>query len=437
MRIRSIIFKATLAVSLMGLPVVAIAQGVSINTFSPYSFYGIGDLAAHGAASQRSMGGVGIGLRTPTAINTLNPASYSAIARQTALFYVGMEGQNRYLSSATTRSSYNSFNISEIALQIPLTKGLGLTVSIAPYSNIGYRISSEDNSNETWEDIGYVRYMYSGAGGVNTYKLGAGYAITDWLSIGAQMIYYQGNITRNYTQSITQVTGSGSYIGLSSDNHEQVNRILGDFGLQARLFSKKNRNLTLGLFYSMGGNLNSRISETVMHSPSYTEIGLDEVVNKSYRSSFRLPHSYGGGLYYSSAKLSAGVDYRYNGWGVNGTDENFDVTYCNTHSVAAGVQFIPNAGDVRRYLNRWAYRFGIRYDQGYMMMNGHVIDEIAVSLGFGIPLDSTGKSNVDVGIEFGTRGTTVAGLVKENFVSVSVGLSLFGSDFWFMKYKYD
>lgn len=436
MRIRKTFFRFLLVVPLL-LPSVASAQGVSINTFSPYSFFGIGDIAARGTASSRGMGGVGLGFRSPVSINTLNPASYSSIDRQTALFYVGLQGENRYLRSDATRNSHNSFNVNEISLQLPLAKGLGLTVAISPYSSVGYRIAGYDDSAASLEDIGYVHYLYSGAGGVSSYKLGVGYAITDWLSLGAQMIYYQGNITRNFQQTIIRVTGSGNYVDMTSDNQEHVSRVLADFGLQARLFSQGDKSLTLGAYYSLGGRLNSKVSEIITHAPSFSNVAYDTVLDHEYVSDFRMPHQFGGGLYYQGDKLSAGVDYRYSGWGVNGADSDFDVRYRDTHSVAAGIQFVPRAGDVRRILNRWAYRFGAGYDQYYMVIGGHTIDAIYVSLGLGIPLGTAGKNMIDIGLEFGTRGSAVAGMVRENYFRVSVGLTLFGNDFWFMKYKYD
>lgn len=376
-------------------------------------------------------------MNSPIAINPLNPASYSSINRQTALFHVGIEGQNYYLRSLSTKSSYNSFNVRDLGLQLPLAKGLGLTVGITPYSSIGYRISRSEEGTGVWEDIGYVHYLYSGAGGINQFKAGLGYAVTDWLSLGAEMIYYQGNITRNYQQTIAPVTGSGYYLGLSSDNQEHVSRVFADFGLQAKLYSSGNRKLTLGATYNMGGKLNSKISEVVMHGPYFTSIGYDKVVNKEYRSSFRLPDIYGAGLYYQSPKFSAGVDYYYGGWGVNGQDAELGIKYRNTSTVAVGLQYIPKPGDVRKVMTKWSYRLGARYNQYYMMINGHAIDETAITLGVGIPLGVRGLNNLDIGVELGSRGRATAGLVKENYFKISIGLSLFGEDYWFMKYKYD
>ena len=55
----------------------------------------------------------------------------------------------------------------------------------------------------------------------------------------------------------------------------------------------------------------------------------------------------------------------------------------------------------------------------------------------GIPLGARGVNAIDVGFEYGMRGVVAPGLIRENFFRVSIGLSLFGDDYWFMKYKYD
>lgn len=167
MRIENRVYKAVLSFLLSCLPLAVSAQSSSINTFSPYSYYGIGDIMAQGPSFSRAMGGVGLGFRSPIAINSLNPASYSAINRQTALFQVGLYGQNYYLRSQDTKSSYNTFNVSEIALQLPIAEGLGFTVGISPFSSVGYRITqSEEGSVDLGGDrlrplplFGFRRYQ--------------------------------------------------------------------------------------------------------------------------------------------------------------------------------------------------------------------------------------------------------------------------------------
>ena len=435
MRFKKFIPKLLIAAVLIP-PAFASAQNSSVNTFSPYTYYGIGDIIQQGTATTVAMGGTGLGYRSATEINLLNPASYSAVGQRTALFHVGLEAQNFYLKSQSTSSSFNTFNVHDIALQLPLAKSLGLTVGITPFSTVGYRISDYDDSTNIWENIGDVHYLYSGSGGVNRFNIGVGYGITKWLSVGAQMLYYHGNIIRNYQQTITSVTGSGTYVALSSDNHEYVNRIMCDFGVQARLFAHDNRSLELGAYYNMGGRLYGQVTETVIHSPSFTSIGYDNVVNTTYRSQLRLPDIYSGGLCYQSPKFSAALDYSFGAWGVNSAVSP-TVAYRNTNTISAGIEFTPKPGDVRRVLNRWSYRLGARYGQYYMTFNDRTLDQMAITLGVGIPLGVLGNNKVDVGIELGRRGVVADGLVRENYFKVSVGLSLFGNDYWFVKYQYD
>ena len=57
----------------------AFGQSSSLNTYSPYTFYGIGDIHEEGIAVTRAMGGASIGFRNPFYVNVTNPASYSSV----------------------------------------------------------------------------------------------------------------------------------------------------------------------------------------------------------------------------------------------------------------------------------------------------------------------------------------------------------------------
>ena len=440
MRTGNRLFKVVIAFAVLVLmPALASAQGSSVNTFSPYSMYGIGDISTQGNSALRAMGGIGTGFRSPTSINTLNPASYSAIGRQTALFQIGLEGQNYYLKSSDTKSSYNSFNIRDIGIQFPITKGLGFSLHITPFSKVGYRINSVDEDPGIGESIGYIRNTYIGTGGVNQYKAGLGYRINDRISIGAEAVFYQGNISRNFTQTILPITGTGSYIGMASDNQEHIAKFFANFGIQADVISDKTKTLTIGATYQMGGRLDSKISEIIVQSPAITgsNPGILEIVrNETYRSDFKMPHIFSAGFYYGRQKFGFGADYSFGNWSANTPlSGSTNIEYKNTHTIKAGLQYTPNANDVRRILNRWTYRLGARYEDYYMRINGQNISEKAVTLGIGIPI--RGYNNLDLGVELGTRGKTDNGMIRENFFKISVGLNFFGDDYWFRQYKYD
>ena len=73
------------------IPLATYGQNSSLNTFSPYTFYGIGDFATQGPGYIRSMGGAGIGFRNSLKINYMNPASYSILRVQCG------DGRGQYL----------------------------------------------------------------------------------------------------------------------------------------------------------------------------------------------------------------------------------------------------------------------------------------------------------------------------------------------------
>ena len=72
-----------------------------------------------------------------------------------------------------------------------------------------------------------------------------------------------------------------------------------------------------------------------------------------------------------------------------------------------------------------------------MRINGHKINDVGLSVGVGIPIKMQGFSSVNLGLTWGCRGTTATGMigtrqfrmVRENYIKVSIGLSLFGEGF--------
>ena len=80
-----------------------------------------------------------------------------------------------------------------------------------------------------------------------------------------------------------------------------------------------------------------------------------------------------------------------------------------------------------------SYRVGTHYSNTYMKSYGYQINEYAFSAGLGFPFKNNTKFNV--GYEWGSRGTTSNGLIKENFGILSLSLSFY--DFWFIRRKYN
>ncbi len=437
-----------------GLPIALSAQTSSINAFSPYSMYGIGEINTQGTLQMRAMGGAGVAQRLPSAVNTLNPASYSSTLQRSFLFNFGVDGayykntQNRYSEGTTSlaKTGYGTFNFHEVALQFPITRGLGVGLSLNPYSSVGYRMKSYDEQDEIWGDVGRVQYAHDGEGDITEVKLGIGWEVFKHFSIGAAIQYYWGEIDRNYSTKVLNNYGEGAFSSTIGNEAYYVSRIKAQFGLQWNvLFTKKNI-LTLGATYDLGGNLNPKISNKVYIDDNFST----EVSNVDKRLELRLPSQVSVGLYYQNPKVSVAADYSYQNWGARNArkeiiSDGFEVAYNDTHTIKAGVEYTPNIYDARRYMRRVHYRIGFRYGDYYQTFQNHKVHQYVLTAGLGFPLKFMGMSSIDVGFEYGRRGdrtmlkvaNSSLGMVRQDYFKFSVGFSMFGEDYWFVRPKFD
>lgn len=459
MRVKNTLIKLVVAAAAL-MPVAVSAQTSSINAFSPYTMYGIGELNTPGTLSMRSMGGVGVALRSSGVVNLLNPASYSIAPQKTFLFDFGLEGQNFYNSQTaegiSKRTAYNTFNFHNIAFQLPLAKKLGLGFSLSPYSSVGYRVKGDHTfspDDPVWGNVGRVQYGYQGEGDITEVKLGVGWEVFKNFSIGLAAQYYWGNIDRDWSSVPTVITGEGSYVPMVGKDTYSISSIKGQVGVQWNAVVNKKRALTLGATFDFGGNLNPRATQnTYIGDLSNTTVKGDTTHLKLV-----LPRQVSLGAYYQTAKWSLGLDYVYQNWGGSNTKpeystvsgsgvdkSSFVVKYTNTSMIRLGAEFTPDRFDVRHFMKRISYRAGFRYGTYNQTFNGHELSQYAATLGFGIPVKMWAVSGIDVGVEYGRRGYNVAdriGLVKQQYFKVAIGFRLFAGsengEYWFLRPKYD
>lgn len=443
----------------LGMGSFAMAQSGSINAFSPYTMYGIGEVNTPGSLLQRSMGGVGVASRQMGTINLLNPAGLSMVSRKSFLLNFGGEGQNYYnhqtLDGVDKNSAHNSFSIRDIAILIPLHKSLGLSVSVTPYSSVGYQIMYDhpyDEQDPVWGNVGRVNYQYQGEGDITEVKMGVGYELFKNFSIGVAAQYYWGNIERGFVMVPVAIAGGGTFNSVTGMSEYTVSRFKAQAGVQWNAILNSKRILTFGATYDLGGDLSPKVTESIVGDDLYTTV----VKGDTTHMALSLPRKVVAGVYYQTAKWAVGVDYDYQDWGSNNktseqtgvhaaTGNSFQVAYCDTHTIKAGVEFTPGRYDVRRFWRRWSYRLGARYGTFHQSYNGHQLDELALTAGIGIPFKFLGMSAVDAGVEYGMRGYNVpksVGLVRQNYFKFAVSFRLFASgtennEYWFMRPKYD
>ena len=449
MQVKNTLIKLVVIAAVM-IPYASAAQTSSINAFSPYTMYGIGEQNTPGTLPMRSMGGVGVAMRSSGVVNLLNPAAFSAAPQKSFLFNFGLEGQNYYNSQKvdgmSKSTAYNTFNFHDIAFQLPLARRLGLGFSLTPYSSVGYRVSADEQSDDVWGNIGRVQYLYAGEGDLTEVKLGIGWEVVKRVSIGVAAQYYWGDIERTYQTVVSNnIVNGGSVNTVTGTDSYGISRIKMQLGLQADLIQSERQVLTLGATYDMGGNLRPSVNQTVVNGDIYGTV----VRGDTTRMALKLPVQLGVGLYYQNAKIAAGVDYIYQNWENNESPKSVpgavNVAYKNTNTVKLGFEYTPNRMDIRNYLKRWSYRVGFRYGTYYQTFEGKTLSQYAVTAGFGMPVRFLGRSSIDFGVEFGQRGNDSPlridnrqiGLVRQRYVKFSLGLTLFGEDSWFVRYKYD
>lgn len=397
------------------------------NTASPYSFYGLGEIKFKGTQDSKSMGGLGI-VGDSIQLSLMNPASYSKLKLTT--FAVGGTNSSSKQSSVNESEKSQRTSFDYLAIGLPFGK-FGVAFGLMPYSAVGYR---NENTIETTEDT--RNFKSQGSGYVNKVFVGSSYAFSDNLSIGFDLTYHFGDFTNDFTENI--ISPDFTQYTTRERNITQLNGLSYNLGV---LYNKKinsKLNFLSSLTYSAEGKLNSESSRniaTVVYTSTGTELSSDNeditLPNKQLIIPSRL--SFGFGLSENKKWLiGTEISFTQNKNLVNRFADNTNVTYENSTRFALGGYYIPKFDSFSSYLERIVYRAGFKYENSGLVINNESINDYGMNFGLGFPL---GFSKVDLGFEFGKRGTTKNGLIEENYFNLSIGLNL--SAKWFERRKID
>jgi len=106
----------------------------------------------------------------------------------------------------------------------------------------------------------------------------------------------------------------------------------------------------------------------------------------------------------------------------------------NGFQYSVGGYYVPNYSAFSGYFKRVTYRAGFRYEKTGLVIRQESNKDYAFTGGFGFPLGGL-FSNINLGVEYGRRGTAKANLVEENYTNVIMSFSF--NDKWFVRSKYD
>ncbi len=412
----------------------ALAQRSSLTTFSPYTLYGLGDMAVGGSAFNRPMAGVGLGARSATSYNYLNPASLSAVRQHSALFTIGGEQQNYYSKTATSSTSFNTANLHDLGFAFPLAKGIGMGFSLTPVSSVGYSSRIIDDNPDIVENLGSVVYDYAGEGGISQVAMGIGAVLAKGLSAGINFQYWFGAIDRRFNAQPYSVLSSDVYHGIFSQAAQNYSAMLFSFGAQYTFALNDHSVMTLGATYQPAKTTSVRNRLEVMN---VLNTQIDTVGFEKFHKDMRIPSKVAAGLFYQTSKWNVGLDYNRQDW-----EGAFDVVLEDHITLRAqeeyrlGASFTPNRYDIRKALNRWTYKVGVRYGTSYLEKDGYTMHDAAVSLGFDFALKRNSASRFGFGVEGGRRGTPTQGQIQESYLRFFIALGFLGEDYWFVRQKY-
>ena len=424
--------------------VCAVAQDGTYGAYTPYSIYGLGEISKQGTAFNKSMGGVGIAARNKRFINYINPAAVTARDTLSFMGDFGLAQKNTLFSQGDLRSAKNTFNIYDFIMSFPIWRSSAFMVGITPFSDVGYDFSHLEKDQNIIGETGNINYDSYGNGSVYQVFVGAGATFWKKVSVGAELIYYFGNIDKitntNYSNS--------SYRSINSGNELTIRGVTGKFGLQYEQNLGGNVSMVLGATYKLGNKMdgysktyNYAVQSSVSDTLSFKSDTLS-------RRGIRFGDELGVGISVRGGeKWSFEIDYLRSDWRNSGFDSadgfavkgKMNFTSSVSQSFRAGFEIVPNRNDIRYYLKRCAYRAGVYYDQEYYKVNGNNINTYGITLGVTLPVFRW-YNGISIGVDFGQRAynprsASESNIIREQYVSFNLGFNI--HDIWFQKPRYN
>ena len=414
------------------------AQDGTYGAYSPYSIYGIGDISKEGTAYNKSMGGVGIANRNNRFINIQNPAAVTARDSLAFMADFGLVQGNTVYSQGDRKSAHNTFNIYDFVMTFPIYRSSAFKVGITPYSDMGYDFSSVETNPEIIGNTGNITYDSYGSGSVYQAFFGAGVTFWKRLSVGADMIYYFGNLDK-----ITNMDYSdASYRSLNSGSELTVRGLTGKFGLQYEQKLGGDVSMVIGATYKLGTNMKGYSTNYRYANQSSVTDTLKYNVDTLAKTGVRFADEIGVGIAFKGGdKWSAEFDYIRSDWRGTGLDKaaGFAVsgqsvfTSAVSQSFRAGFEIVPNRNDIRYYMKTCSYRVGVYYDQAYYKMDGNNVNSMGITLGMTLPVFRL-YNGISIGVDLGQRASARNNMIRERYATFNIGFNI--HDIWFRKVQY-
>lgn len=408
--------KYFLTVCFLGVNAVVMAQNI-FN--SPYSIYGLGILNNRLSTLNRGMGGTGIAVRDEFNLNYVNPASYGSISPPvTSVFEMGFYiDHNSYRTNELSESKTNG-SLSSMNYWFKFSPRWSSTIGLTPYSSVAYKVSTLRSLGGLPE----VNYIYEGSGTISRLYWGHGFTVVKNLSLGFNISYLFGTITKSESINVSNQAGSLIY-----ENKINTNKFNVDAGIQYGVSLNKRKSLVVGLVADKGTTFNAK-------QRNYLYDGSADTLNTSTgeKIKYTVPSSAGLGLALHSPRSIVASDLKFENWaGVNSREQ--DVVFQDTWKFSLGYMYKGNP-EANDYFGAISLRAGFHIQNYYLKIKENDLPWWGMTLGVSMPMFDN-RSSINISYSFDQLGTLKDGLILQR--SQQIMFDVIIRDLWGMRRKFD
>lgn len=438
------------SILIFGAMLLGLGSGVEAqNGFNiPFSQYGIGssDLPYSHPNIYR-MGGTAYTRASRNTINPFNPASYAAVETESFVFDIGVNIQSCVLRDDINRQTDADGNIAYLTIAFPITSWLKMSAGLLPYSTVNYESTQSHFDQLTLSD---VKTVYAGNGGVNQFYWGSAFNIGKRLSLGFNLNYLNGAITRAITYDF-QGNDSTYCVNSRRQKDTYVSNLVIDLGLQYRQPLGEQYTMHLGATCRLPRDmrLNDEALVYTFFGTTTSEYLFDTIFPQrgtpnNYQSQLQQPLTLGVGLslerndrwevaldgYYAPY---SGMRYVENpNYDIFGTSALREQT---NYRIALGGEWKGDA-DAGNYWRRIGISAGMFYNSCRLSLEvggqQYALDEMGGGVGFTLPMRK-GRSQLTMALGYTSFGNK--SLLRRD--CLTFGLSVGSCERWFVKRKYN
>lgn len=408
------------------------AEAKAQTSASTYSALGVGEFNYGGLTQNQAMGGLGISFGTGWNANIVNPAlttRNTIFNFQAAINYKQINADN-----GVDNSNVDGGGISYIAFSLPIKSGKFTTgMGLNQVTSVNYRmlISSLVNNGEA-RAVNSIR----GDGGITEAYLNFGVVAAKNLSLGVHASYLFGSTIRNNVLSLFD--SQDQPIGTSTEYYERlsINDIGLKFGGHYLVEVSGKNNLHFGAIYQKFGEVNGKaFAKLAPFGQASDPKSIGDLIANDEKGSVYIPDRYGFGISWEKVnKFVIGLEGQYQDFGQYRSFLDDPTVLKEVIKMGMGFQIVPDYKSIDSPLKRSTYRLGLEYQQTPYYLNQTNINDFGINFGTSFPVNQL--SLVNFAMKVGQRGTTNNGLIKENYVNFTFGLSL-NDNSWFYKRSFE